>query len=932
MQIDKQGDLFVARIKFSEREVFRRAGWLWNPILKKWTTSDILKVLPLKEFTVDSGRLAIERYQNGVGKVVEASMAVDSDIEIPMPNGAKVLFPYQKAGVAYGMERTEVLIADPPGLGKANSIYSKISTPYGWKLMKDIKVGDVIHGRNGKPQTVIGVYPQGVRAIYRVTFRDGTYADCDLDHLWAVKDQNAIKRGEDWRVKSLKELLKWGIKKHDGKNKWCVPLADPMEYEEVSLPIHPYVLGALLGDGCLGSGTISLTKGGRDQEILDRVIKLVPPDIQPYQKNYQGDTQVLNLTTRKLGVQNSLVNALCELNLRVKGELKFIPDLYKFSSVEQRLELLRGLMDTDGSAKDNRIAFHTCCERLGKDVADLVRSLGGVAISRKYTRSDGKSDEWQINVKITNFCPFYLERKAKHWWKPSKKEHLPSKYIEDVSYLCDEEAQCIAVSNEDHLYVTDDYIVTHNTAQAICIVNGMRKVRGGLIICPASLKKNWMREWKMWSYHRHLTIGEVTTVQEDLKDKHGNLIRGEPKKPGTLGPKKKVAVDVWPDTDIVIINKQLFERHEDALKDEYWDFIIIDEAHDYCNEKAQTSMHIWGGGKGKNKVLPVVGRKRIFLTGTPITTRPRNLWPFVKAMDPKGLGKDWFAFHERYCGGEETSFGYYRDGATNLEELNLKLRSSFMVRRDKKEVLKDLPPKTREIILLPNDNLATHVEKELTQVRSFLDKYEKKRGIEDPREAMEVLETVSADFEDMEYEDIAARISNRMELAFEEMSAARCALALAKAPLVKEHVDRILETGEKVILFCYHKEVAAYFKKAYSNICAFVTGATPTNRRQEQVDLFQEDPDCRIFIGNIAAAGVGFTLTAASIVIFAEISWVPSELEQAEDRAWRIGQMCNVLVQHLVIDGSIDARMIEIILDRIEEIERALDAKHVRQR
>lgn len=587
MQIEYLDNVFVARIKFSEREIFRRAGWFFDPRYKKWTTVDILKVLPLKEFTTGTARVKIELYDQGIGKAVRASMATDSDMDIPMPDGSRQLFPFQRAGVEYGYQKSGVLIADPPGLGKS--------------------------------------------------------------------------------------------------------------------------------------------------------------------------------------------------------------------------------------------------------------------------------------------------------------------------------------------------------AQSICIVNTMQKVRHGLIICPASLKKNWTREWKMWTIHKHLKIGIVTTETVDKLDKYGKPMRHPPERAGLLGKKIKVTQDVWPeDCDIHVINKELFERHEDILKDTVRDFLIIDEAHVFCNEKAKTSMHIWGGGKGKNRVYPILGKKRIFLTGTPITTRPRNLWAFVKALDPRGLGANWFDFHERYCGGEESTFGYYKDGATHLEELNVKLRAAFMVRRDKKEVLKDLPPKTREIILLPNDGLAKQVERELTQVRSFLAQYESDLGIEDVDDALDYMEDMSADLEDMTYSEIAESMENNMEIAFAEMSAARKALALAKAPLVKEHVDRLLETGEKVILFCYHKEVAAYFKKAYSNMCAFVTGATPSNRRQDQVDMFQEDPDCRVFIGNIAAAGVGFTLTAASIVVFAEISWVPSELEQAEDRAWRIGQLCNVLVQHLVIDGSIDARMIEVILERIAEIERALDAKHVR--
>lgn len=585
MQIEKSGDLFIARIKFSERDLFRQDGWYWDTRLRKWVTSDILKVRKFKDFTVGDAREAMKEFEREAGRAIDASMATDSDIFIPLPDHqTRRPFPYQKAGVAYAISREGVLIGDGPGLGKSN--------------------------------------------------------------------------------------------------------------------------------------------------------------------------------------------------------------------------------------------------------------------------------------------------------------------------------------------------------MAVLTVNLMKRVRRGLIICPASLKKNWTREWRMWSIHTGLTIGIVTTITEDALDADGKPIRKPSDVPGRLGPKIKRTRDVWPDTDIVIINKNLFERHEDALKERVWDFLIVDEAHEYCNEKAKSSGHIWGHGRGKNRVLPIMARKRIFLTGTPITKKPKNLWVFAKALDPKGLGKDWFDFHERYCGAEKTNFGYYTDGATNLQELNRKLRSSFMVRREKTEVLKELPPKTREIVLLPDDGMAKTVERELTQVRSFLAKYQKATGLKED-DNFDGLLSVSASYEDMSYEELAGAMSNRMTLAFEEMSRARCELAIAKAPLVVEHVERILATGEKVILFCYHKEVAQAFKKAFKGRCAFVTGSTPSSKRQDQVDMFQEDEDCVVFIGNIAAAGVGFTLTAASVVVFAEVSWVPSELEQAEDRAWRIGQDCNVLVQHLVIEGSIDARMIEVILERIEQISEALDARHV---
>lgn len=478
------------------------------------------------------------------------------------------------------------------------------------------------------------------------------------------------------------------------------------------------------------------------------------------------------------------------------------------------------------------------------------------------------------------------------------------------------------------------------TIQAIGTANKLSRPRRGLVICPASLKVNWQREIGRWST-QPLTVGLVTTRTEDDVDARGVVRRGPSPDGKRLGKKLKRTVDVWPDTDVVIINKELFERHLSKLKDELWDFIIIDEAHAFCNPQAKSSQHIWGYGFGRNRIQPIRGRKRVFLTGTPITTKPINLWPFVRAMDPDGLGKDWEDFVTRYCAGYQEQIGrkpdgsprmrWVTDGASNLEELNRKLRQAFMVRREKTEVLKELPPKRREIVLLPNDGIAKQVEAELSKVRAMLAKYEDLVGIEDNRLVLNGLNKLFPEMiEEKSFEEVGAMLTNEMQVAFEEMSEYRKALAIAKAPMVKEHVDRLLESGEKVILFCYHKEVAQYFKKYYDNQCAFVTGSTPSAKRQAQVDMFQEDPDCRVFIGNIAAAGVGFTLTASHFVVFAELSWVPSELEQAEDRAWRIGQEHWVLVQHLVVDGSLDARLIEVIIDRMETISRALDAHHVR--
>lgn len=469
------------------------------------------------------------------------------------------------------------------------------------------------------------------------------------------------------------------------------------------------------------------------------------------------------------------------------------------------------------------------------------------------------------------------------------------------------------------------------TIQAIGVNNTYKRKRHDiLIVCPASLKKNWRREFLKWDVHG-LTVGIVETKTQDKIGPDGQPLRG-PRADGRTdlkGPKIKETVDIFPDTDVVIINKEMFERHESRLKGFDWDLMIIDEADAFCNNKAKSSQHIWGGGKGKDRIRPITAGKRIFLTGTPIHKGPINLWPFVRALDPKGLGRDWHKFTERYCDAFDNFGRMDVSGSSHLNELNIKLRNSFMIRRDKKEVLKELPPKRREIIVLPDDGILKQVEQEMSMARKMLADFENMMGIERDDLMFQSLNALYEGTENQEYEDIAAAMENRIKASFEEFSGYRKALAIAKAPLVIEHVNRLVKAGEKVILFCYHKDVAAHFKRSF-NHCAFVTGATPTATRQDEVDRFQEDEDCMVFVGNIAAAGVGYTLTASSIVVFAELSWLPNEMEQAEDRAWRIGQINSVLVQHLVIDGSLDARMAEVLIERMDTITNALDPKHAR--
>lgn len=313
-----------------------------------------------------------------------------------------------------------------------------------------------------------------------------------------------------------------------------------------------------------------------------------------------------------------------------------------------------------------------------------------------------------------------------------------------------------------------------------------------------------------------------------------------------------------------------------------------------------------------------------------MTARPIQMWTLCEAFDPKDLGRSYKRFIYRYCGANHTGFGIDTNGATNLDELQFKLRSSFMIRRDKREVMTELPDKTRQVVVMPDDGIQKRVENELSAVRKLVALYEQAAGLEQTsdddtvnRRFWETVETIKGRFIDS-----SLRLSEDYSLAFEELSLARKELALAKIPLAKEYIDSLIDAGEKVIIFCHHTIVAEALKDHYPK-CAFITGKVPTQKRQAQVDRFQDDPNCNPMIGNIDAAGVGFTMTAATHVVFVELVFNPSQMEQAEDRAWREGQELPVTVHYLVVDRSFDARNIYILEEKAEILEQSLDVKRL---
>jgi len=414
------------------------------------------------------------------------------------------------------------------------------------------------------------------------------------------------------------------------------------------------------------------------------------------------------------------------------------------------------------------------------------------------------------------------------------------------------------------------------TIQAIGVVNADETVRSVLIVCPASLKLNWAREWSRWST-RGLTVG--------------------------------IANGALPATDVVILNYDILKKHLPAIHARAWDCLILDEAHYLKNPKAQRTQCVLGA-KG---VESIKARRRIALTGTPILNRPIEAWPIAHALAPAEFG-NWRAFVTRYCGGYQDRYGWNVSGATNLPELQDKLRASIMVRRLKKDVLTELPAKRRQVIELPANGAAG-------TVRAEADAY---AAQQDRLTGLRVAVELAKAGDENDYAAAVDRLRAGSMAAFAELSKLRHTTALAKIPHVIEHIRDTLESEGKLIVFAHHRDVIESLAAEFPG-AAIITGDTPMQSRQDAVDRFQTDPACRLFLGNIQAAGVGLTLTASAHVVFAELDWVPGNITQAEDRCHRIGQTDSVLVQHLVLEGSLDATMARTLVEKQTLIDAALD-------
>lgn len=448
------------------------------------------------EYNTEPGMSEEEPENRGIANKALKLFTTDLNAEVKAEKIDPVIgrdIEIEQVALALGRRsKSNVLLVGDPGVGKAQPLDSKVLTPAGWKSMGDISVGDKVITPDGNRSIVTGCYPQGLRDIFKLTFKDGRTAESCKEHLWTVYGPfgskyktpgGSTKRRLSWKTMSLEDII--NLPKST-LSKIKFPLHTD-KVANINLPVDPWLFGFLLGDGSFARTKVG-TFTTADDEIVDLVSKrlikgyYVKKDINSkidYKILIEGDKQesLKGFAFRKGKYAHYYQRIINELGLSNKlSHEKFIPEIFKKAGTDQKIDLIAGLVDSDGYVSSNgSLSISTVSSNMANDICEIVRSIGGIA---KITKASNRTYKYKgiitpckdsYNISIRYPQPNKLSKLSR------KKALLPGKEyqysnlklgLDKIEFSRVAEAKCIMIDHPDHLYITDNYVVTHNTAIA----------------------------------------------------------------------------------------------------------------------------------------------------------------------------------------------------------------------------------------------------------------------------------------------------------------------------------------------------------------------------------------------------------------------------------------------------------------------------------
>lgn len=450
------------------------------------------------------------------------------------------LYDYQQEAVVKMVEAKYGILKATTGSGKGLPLNAKIYTPEGYVRNGDLQIGDEVLNSYGGVSKVTGIYDRGKQVCYKITFTDDTSVVCDEDHLWNVIDHNSSTM--KWETYSTKTLFALGANRSCGTGcRWEIPIAEPVQFNKRKVKIDPWLLGVLLGDGTFTKQEVSVSN--TEPDILKRVQEIANCKV------YHRKDRVSMILCDK----GSLHYRLMDYGLQGKHSWeKFIPKDYIYNTVDVRLKVLQGLIDTDGSVYGNSITITSTSRQLVEDCLEIVQSLGGTGTistrQTKYTYNGEKKDgreSYRLSLKLYKFKPFTSEKHNAEYQERTKYVNAYRR-IRSIKITTPRETRCITVDSDDSLYLTDGFVVTHNTQVGIALIKALRRRA-------------------LWLCHTHDLLKQSVERAERYipKELIGTITEG----------KTNIGVGVTFATVQTMANLDL------ELYRDYWDVVICDEAH-----------------------------------------------------------------------------------------------------------------------------------------------------------------------------------------------------------------------------------------------------------------------------------------------------------------------------------------------------------------
>ncbi|MGW3101789.1 helicase-related protein [Streptomyces sp. NPDC001100] len=554
----------------------------------KWDEAFVLQVALARRRHTDAQLPAVARKPSPDGLLT----AFDDRLPFTLTDGqvkvSKEIF--DDLATEHPMHR---LLQGEVGSGKAQPLDSLVLTPDGFRPMGDLEVGDEVVVPDGGIALIDGVFPQGEREVWRLVLSDGSHVECDDEHLWIVGTSRGWHRGQAPEVMTTREI-RLDTFKANGSPKWYLPTAAPVDLGgDCGLPLDPYLFGLLLGDG---SFRHNLRFSTMDDEIRDAAATVLAPECRVVPVKGSRCDFTIQPAHRAGGVRNPVIQTLRGLNLwGVTPHGKFVPDEFKNTSIKNRLALLQGLMDTDGTVHADGLSISFCSASLAlaNDVAWLVRSLGGRA------RVLPKKAAFNVSVALPDeHAPFRLARKAER--VAARPEYNTFRRgIRAVEYVGRKPVQCISVAHPSHAYVTDNFTVTHNTMVAL---------RAMLAVVDAGGQAAMLAPTEVLAQQHHRSI---TEMMGELAE--GGMLGGAERATkvtlltGSMGTaaRRQALLDlVTGEAGIVIGTHALIE---DKVQFHDLGLVVVDEQHRFGVEQRDAL-------RGKGKQPPHL----LVMTATPI--------------------------------------------------------------------------------------------------------------------------------------------------------------------------------------------------------------------------------------------------------------------------------------------------------------------------